>query len=172
MKKNRVNKMKKSKMDKHPLKGQPLRNSDDAERAATGSPKGFSMIEVLVGITLIAIAMLGLAQLFAYSIMVNENSNELTNATFLAQQQVDILRNLTQEELNTLSGLNSPEPINPNNDGIIDFTRVFQLQTVDNAWRIRVWVFPGDMTALDASTLIADPMKYKIKAEVSTLISR
>jgi hypothetical protein len=64
------------------------------------------------------------------------------------------------------------ELLNPNNDGIIDYRRITQLQSADNTWQVRVWVFPGELTDVDVNTLITDPLTYRVKAELSTLISR
>ena len=172
MRRKRVNKMSiSSPYDNFPS-DDSSHNDDDTSLAGAGRSRGFSFIEVLVGVTLIAISMLGLAQLFAYSILINGNSDQLTNATFLAQQQVDSLRNLTQEELSVLAAGLIDEFLNPNSDGIIDYRRITRIQAVENSWRVRVWVFPWELADVDASTLIASPITYRVKAEVSTLISR
>lgn len=148
------------------------KNDGDFPLTGTRRSQGFSLIEVLVGITLIAISLLGLAQMFAYTIMINENSNQLSNATFLAQQQVDSLRNQTQEELSAMAAGLIDELLNPNNDGIIDFRRITQILPVENAWQVKVWVFPGELTGFGAAALIADPLTHRVKAEFSTQISR
>ena len=145
MRRERVNKMNILCQYDNPPSDYSSQNDSDTPKTSVSRSKGFSFIEVLVGVTLIAISMLGLAQLFAYSILINGNSDQLTNATFLAQQQVDSLRNLTQEELSVLAASLIDELLNPNNDGIIDYRRITRIQAVENTWRIRVWVFPWEL---------------------------
>ena len=63
--------------------------------------KGFSLIEVLVAMALTTVALMGLIQLFLLGIAQNNRSDKMTNATFLAQQQIEQLRTFTADELNT-----------------------------------------------------------------------
>ena len=56
--------------------------------------KGFSLLETLVALFLLAIALLAIAQLFILGILNNAQSDVVTNANFLAQQQIDLLRSL------------------------------------------------------------------------------
>ncbi|MCP2620103.1 prepilin-type N-terminal cleavage/methylation domain-containing protein, partial [Candidatus Aminicenantes bacterium AC-334-K16] len=75
-------------------------------RVLSGKRKGMTFIEALVGIALMAIAVIGLAQLFTYGILNNSRADRIANATFLAQQQIEFLRNLTGPELSALSAGN------------------------------------------------------------------
>jgi Tfp pilus assembly protein PilV len=87
------------------------------------------MIEVVVGIALVGVALLGLAQLFVLSVMNNARSDSMTNAVFLAQQQIDFLRNLSAAELQNLALSPIDELMDINSDGTVDFRRVTQLGT-------------------------------------------
>jgi len=144
---------------------------DNNSRNDTKS-KGFSMIEVVVGIALVGVALLGLAQLFCLSVMNNARSEAMTNATFLAQQQIDFLRNLPADELYNLSLSPISELMDINSDGIADFRRITQLAASGFYWRVRVLVFPGLQAQVELDDLIASPTEYQVRADVNTVISR
>jgi len=134
--------------------------------------EGFSMVEVLVGLAIIGIALLGLAQLFTYSVMTNARAERMSNATFLAQQQIDYHRNLTADELNTLAAGTNDEQIDVNLDGSIDYRRVTEIQATGLSWEIRVLVFSAEQLTRNVSVLVGDPQQYDVKANMSTIISR
>jgi prepilin-type N-terminal cleavage/methylation domain-containing protein len=144
---------------------------DNNSRNDTKS-KGFSMIEVVVGIALVGVALLGLAQLFSLSVMNNARSDAMTNATFLAQQQIDFLRNLTADELYNLSLSPIDELMDINSDGIVDFRRITQLAVSGFYWNVKVLVFPGLQAQVELDNLIASPAEYQIRADLNTVISR
>lgn len=134
--------------------------------------EGFSLIETTVGMALVAVALLGLAQLFTYSVMNNRRSDRMTNSTFLAQQQIDFLRNLTAVELNNLAASPVDEQVDVNNDGNIDFRRVTVIQESGFFWEIRVQVFPASQLLFDVNDLIQNPTQHQVRADMSTVISR
>jgi prepilin-type N-terminal cleavage/methylation domain-containing protein len=134
--------------------------------------KGFSMIEVVVGIALVGVALLGLAQLFCLSVMNNARSDAMTNSIFLAQQQIDFLRNLSANELHNLSLSPIDELMDINSDGIVDFRRITQLAASGFYWNVRVMVFSGLQAQVAMDNLIASPSEYRVRADVSTIISR
>jgi prepilin-type N-terminal cleavage/methylation domain-containing protein len=138
--------------------------------------EGFSLVEVLVGIALIAIALIGLAQLFTLSVMNNLRSNDLSNATFLTQQGIDYLRTLTAAELNnfpqTSRWESNDEQIDLNQDGTIDCRRVTQVQSQGSYYEVFVLVFPPSQIGVARSALLLNPDGYKVKAQVHTIISR
>lgn len=134
--------------------------------------KGFSMIEVVVGIALVGVALLGLAQLFCLSVMNNARSDAMTNAIFLAQQQIDFLRNLSAPELDNLSLSSIDELMDINSDGTVDFRRITQLAGSGFSWNVRVMVFSGLQAQVAMDNLIASPSEYRVRADVSTIISR
>jgi prepilin-type N-terminal cleavage/methylation domain-containing protein len=134
--------------------------------------EGFSLVEVLVGIAIVGIALLGLAQLFTYSVMTNSRAERMSNATFLAQQQIDYHRNLTSDELNVLTAGTNDEQIDVNLDGSIDYRRLTAIQATGIFWEIRVLVFSAEQLGAALTDLIGDPQQYGVKADVSTIISR
>jgi len=145
--------------------------SREKEKAAAGR-EGFSLVEVLVGIAVVAIALLGLAQLFTYSVLTNARADRMSHATFLAQQQIDFCRNLTVDELNALTGTPSDEQLDLNNDGTLDFRRITRIQVGTNFWQIRVLVFSAECMGESMNLLIQNPNQYDVKADMSTIISR
>ena len=134
--------------------------------------KGFSLIEILISIALMGFALLGLAQLFTYSVMNTTRSDKMTNATFLAQQQIDFLRNLPAEEFTTLSAAPLDESIDMNSDGRFDYRRITEIQAAGNSWNVRVYVFQGYRGSTTTATLLQDPTDYNLRADISTIISR
>jgi len=113
--------------------------------------RGFTLIEVIISLALVTVVFVSLAQLFTLSIMQNLRSNEISNAIFLAQQQIDYLRTLTSDELNdfpnTTLGESNDERIDINADGTIDFRRITQVEestSLIGSFDIMVVVFtPG-----------------------------
>jgi prepilin-type N-terminal cleavage/methylation domain-containing protein len=134
--------------------------------------EGFSLVEVLVGLAVVAIALLGLAQLFTYTVMANARAERMSSAVFLAQQQIDFHRNLTADELGTLTAGPIDEQIDVNLDGTIDYRRVTEIGATGIGWNIRVLVFAADQLNEAVNALIQDPQAFKVKADMSTVISR
>jgi prepilin-type N-terminal cleavage/methylation domain-containing protein len=143
--------------------------------------EGFSLIEVVIGIALVAIAVLGLAQMFTLGIMNNLRSERIANASFLAQQQIDVMRNLTSDELTTLSAadgvdLNGDGTLDINSDGKSDYRRITEVQAVSSGanvqFEVRVLVFSAEQMAVSKDQLILNPMNYHVQARVNTVISR
>jgi prepilin-type N-terminal cleavage/methylation domain-containing protein len=134
--------------------------------------EGFSLIEVLIGLAIVAIGMLGLAQLFTYTVMSNSRAERMSNAVFLAQEQIDFHRNLTADELTTMSSGTNDEQIDVNLDGTYDYRRVTEVQGTGISWQIRVLVFSAEQFYTNLSDLIQDPQQYKVKANMTTIISR
>lgn len=135
--------------------------------------RGFSLVEVLVGLFLVAVAVLGLAELFLVAVANNRNADRVANATFLAQQQIDWLRGLTATEL---SGWNNvtDELIDMNADGTNDYRRVTRVEIVSAvSYEIQVRVYSAENIAVpDAQDLIDNPEQYRARAFVATIITR
>lgn len=134
--------------------------------------EGFSFIEVLVGMALVAIAMLGLAQLFTLAILNNNRADQMTNAVFLAQEKIEQLRNLTNVELSSLSPSDLDELLDINGDTTNDYRRLTEVQPVNLSWQIRILVFGPDQENETRATLLSDPVKYRVKADIQTMITR
>ncbi len=150
---------------------------------------GFTLLEVVIGIALIAIAVLGLAEMFTLSVMNNLRSDRITTASFLAQQRVDVLRNLTEAELDyfttnpsidlnndTTPDLLKDELIDLNGDGQNDYRRLTRLQRstefTGSAWEVDVFIFSAEQFDKDQTTLLGNPQRNRVRARVSTIISR
>ena len=132
--------------------------------------KGFSLIEVLVSMALVAIAMLGLAQLFVLSIVNNSQADRMTNAVFLAQQQIEQLRTFTNDELSALNTID--ELMDLNLDTTYDYRRITRVQLSGSAYEVRILVFAGEQEGVETAALVADPLAYRARADMTTLISR
>lgn len=149
--------------------------------------KGFTLIEVVIGIVLIAVAVLGLAQMFTLGVLNNMRSDRITTASFLAQQQVDFLRNLTAGEIALIpsgddSGVDvdgdgmadviKDHLIDINNDGLNDYRRITEVQASGTLWLVDVLVFSQEQFSFTKSELLQNPGQHAVRARVSTVISR
>ena len=138
--------------------------------------RGFSLVEVLVGLFLVAVAVLGLAQLFLVAVANNLKADRVANATFLAQQQIDWLRGFTADELDvyTSTSLESrDELIDLNADGTDDFRRITGISRTGDTFNVIIHVYSAENIAgLTAVDLLADEERYRARAVVSTLIGR
>ncbi len=60
---------------------------------ASLNAKGFTLIEVLVGVVILAIGLLGIAGMQVTSVKGNYFSNNLTQANYVAQDRIEFLKN-------------------------------------------------------------------------------
>ena len=150
----------------------PGEGSSDNNSRYDAKNKGFSMIEVVVGIALVGVALLGLAQLFTLSGMNNARSDAMTNAVFLAQQQIDFLRNLSADELSNVALSPVDELMDINSDGSVDYRRITKLEISGFYWQVRVLVFPGLQAEVEIDNLLANPSQYQVRTDINTVISR
>ncbi len=138
--------------------------------------RGFTLIEVLVGLFLVGVAVIGLAELFLVAVSNNLRADRVANATFLAQQQIDWLRGFTSGELTAYAGTSlesRDEVIDLNRDGTNDFRRVTEFHSVDQTFQVIVHVYsPENFGIVNPATLLADPDRYRPRAMISTLITR
>jgi type IV pilus modification protein PilV len=65
--------------------------------------QGFSLVEVLVAILLLTVGLLALAKMQTYAVASNSFGNQLTQATFLAQDKLEELRLLNECYLEVLA---------------------------------------------------------------------
>ncbi len=134
------------------------------------------MIEVLVGLFLMSLAVLGLAQLFLAAIANNLRADRVANATFLAQQQIDWLRGFTGDELDVYAGTgleSRDEILDLNVDGTNDYRRITGISLANNMFNVTVHVYSAERIAnVTASELLANPDRYPARAVISTLIAR
>lgn len=84
--------------------------------------KGFTLIEVVAGLVILAIGLLGIAAMQVTSTKGGYFSNNVTQATILAQDKLEYLKNLSYSDSNLSSG--------QHNEGIISgtiFSRVYNV---------------------------------------------
>jgi prepilin-type N-terminal cleavage/methylation domain-containing protein len=145
-------------------------------RPARGRSGGFSLIEVLVGLFLVGVAVLGLAQLFLVAVANNLKADRVANATFLAQQQIDWLRGFTMDELTAYAGTTleaRDEVIDLNVDGTNDYRRVTDFRIAADTFQVRIYVYSAEKLGVaSAAELLADPVQYRPRAMITTIITR
>jgi prepilin-type N-terminal cleavage/methylation domain-containing protein len=138
--------------------------------------RGFSLVEVLIGVFLVAIAVLGLVQLYLMGIMNNVRANEIANAVFLAQQEIDYLRTLTLTEIaafpNAIRGESDDQAVDLNVDGTPDFRRITVITNRDPAFDVEVLVFPVTQLNISRDELVAQPERHRVRARMETMITR
>jgi len=59
-----------------------------------GEKKGFSLVEVVIGLIFLAIGLLAVAGMQVASVRGNFSSNNVTQATYIAQDRLEFLKNL------------------------------------------------------------------------------
>jgi prepilin-type N-terminal cleavage/methylation domain-containing protein len=138
--------------------------------------RGFSLIEVLIGLFLVGTAVLGLAQVFLVAVSNNLRADRVANATFLAQQQIDWLRGFTLDELTAYAGTSlesRDEMIDLNLDGTNDFRRVTEFRIAGDTFQVTIHVYsPEKLAVPTAAELLADPEQHRPRALISTIITR
>jgi len=73
--------------------------------------KGFSLIEVLIGLVFLSFGLLAMAGLQATSVRGNFFSNNLMQATYVAQDRLEFLKNLPFDSAQLQPGNYNPGPI-------------------------------------------------------------
>jgi prepilin-type N-terminal cleavage/methylation domain-containing protein len=138
--------------------------------------RGFSLIEVLVGLFLVAVAVLGLAELFLAAVANNLKADRVANATFLAQQQIDWLRGFTADELTAYAGTtieSRDEVIDLNLDGTNDYRRITDFRIDQETFLVRISVYSAEKLGIvSPAELLADPDQHRPRAHVTTIITR
>jgi prepilin-type N-terminal cleavage/methylation domain-containing protein len=71
--------------------------------------QGFTLIEVMIALVILAVGLLALMAMQIVSIKANAFSSEMTYSTMLAQQQLETLKNLPFTDAN-LTGATPPTP--------------------------------------------------------------
>ncbi len=75
--------------------------------------KGFSLIELLVALSILAIGLLGIIPLAITTIRLNTYQNQMLNAKYLAERQAEFLRSIS---------IDSPDLANDNDNNDLDNT--------------------------------------------------
>jgi prepilin-type N-terminal cleavage/methylation domain-containing protein len=137
---------------------------------------GFSLIEVLVGLAVVSIAVIGLTQLFFLTVLNNYRADRIARATFLAQQQIEQIRGMTQGEISVLTSTSLEDrdtPIDINQDGVMDFRMITTLREANSVFEVIVRVFGAEkIDQGTAAELISDPEGNRVLIELGTLVTR
>jgi type IV pilus assembly protein PilV len=72
--------------------------------------EGFTLIEVMIALVVLAVGLLALATMQIVSIRANAYSSEMTYSTMLAQQQLEILKNLSFSDADLTDGTHDTLP--------------------------------------------------------------
>jgi prepilin-type N-terminal cleavage/methylation domain-containing protein len=134
--------------------------------------KGFTLIEVLIGLALMGVAVMGLAELFTLAVLQNRQADRIANATFLAQQEIDTVRNMLLADIAAMANNTIDDIIDLNSDGVNDYRRITQVLLTGGLYDVRVLVFSAEQMGTDVDDLIADPEGHRVRAQIQTLISR
>ena len=138
--------------------------------------RGFTLIEVLVSLFLVGVAVIGLAQLFLVAVANNLKADRVANATFLAQQQIDWLRGFTVDELDVYTSTplaSRDEFLDINQDLTNDFRRITGMNRIGDIFQVTIHVYSIEKVGgLTAAAVLADPVHYRPRALISTLIVR
>ena len=96
--------------------------------------KGFSLIEVLVGLVLLAIGLLAIAGMQITSVRGNFFSGNMTQASILAQDRLETLRNLAYADVS----------VGNHNDGLVGippiFTRDYDVSVIPGTTMLNIKV--------------------------------
>jgi len=65
----------------------------------TGKEKGFTLVEVLIAVMVLAVAFLAMYQMQAMAVRGNETGNQVTIATMLAQDKMEEIRNTAYDNV-------------------------------------------------------------------------
>jgi prepilin-type N-terminal cleavage/methylation domain-containing protein len=140
------------------------------------SERGFSLMEVLVGLFLVGVAVIGLAQVFMLAVTNNLRADRIANATFLAQQQIDWLRGFTLDELTVYAGTtleSRDEILDLNLDGTNDFRRITEFRIAGDTFQVLIHVYSAEKLGVPSpAELLADPDVHRPKAMITTIITR
>ncbi|HEX9902531.1 MAG TPA: prepilin-type N-terminal cleavage/methylation domain-containing protein [Acidobacteriota bacterium] len=140
--------------------------------------RGFSFIEVILSVALLAFALISLAQLFLLGMANNFRADQVSNAAFLAQQELDELRTMTADELNAMGNSPMGEMKDVNNDTIGDYVRIARLSPQGMNWTVDIWIFPASQAILaggsvtNSTELINNPQQNRVRAQISSVICR
>ena len=84
--------------------------------------KGFTLIEVLVGLIILSVGLLAIAGMFVTSVKGNYFSNQLTQASYVAQDRLEFLKSIPINNAPLTAG---PHPETPVTIGGVTFSRSY-----------------------------------------------
>jgi prepilin-type N-terminal cleavage/methylation domain-containing protein len=81
---------------------------------------GFSLIEIIIGMGIFAVAILSIIQIFYFSMSLNRRSKQLVESASIAKQAMDSMRLLTMAEIDDLD-TDGTQEIDLNEDDQTDY---------------------------------------------------
>jgi type IV pilus assembly protein PilV len=125
--------------------------------------QGFTMLELLIAIAILAIGLLGLATLQSTSIQGNRDSKEMTTAVFLAEKKMEELKSspFNAAPLNIGSSTDSNNPMNGSGTSGGIFNRSWTIQrylSSNNMKQVTVsvsWAISGKSHSVSLDTVVS-----------------
>ncbi|MEA3464131.1 MAG: prepilin-type N-terminal cleavage/methylation domain-containing protein [Patescibacteria group bacterium] len=90
--------------------------------------QGLSLIEIMVALTILTIAFIGLMQAFPYGLSINKATEDITVASYLAQDKIEELHSLGYDNIAT----GTPETKHRLSDDQANYLYFYQRQTEVN----------------------------------------
>jgi type IV pilus assembly protein PilV len=91
-------------------------NTDTYKKNKMNEQSGFTLIEVMIALVILAAGLLALATMQIVSIRSNAFSSEMTYATMLAQTRLEQIRNMNYDNVNAVGQVTLP--VDPTTKGI------------------------------------------------------
>lgn len=132
---------------------------------------GFSLIEVVVAITILAIAFIGLVQSFPLGMSINTSARQKTSASYLAQSKIESLHSLNYDNIATGTIEVKQRLSNDPSNYLYNFQRETEVDYVDGD--LNEVSYETGLKKITAKVYYINRLKKEEdKAELSTLISK
>jgi len=91
-------------------------NTDTYKKNKMNEQSGFTLIEVMIALVILAAGLLALATMQIVSIRSNAFSSEMTYATMMAQSRLEAIRNMEYDNVNAVGQVTLP--VDPTTKGV------------------------------------------------------
>lgn len=133
---------------------------------------GFSLIEVMIALTILAVGLLGIALLQVTAVKANASANETVIATQYAQDQMEIFHRLAFNNVVSSSSITTGTPKQPNFASIPTDTGVPSMVTKKGVRIYRVWNVENTTATLKTISVWACWQDEKGKWHTSLLVTQ